>query len=184
MSQPNPSASPKLERIVHVCLIVVCLVSLVLLLERRFSPQSAPRSAAAIEKALLGKRLELAGADWKSSPINAVLYMNTNCHFCQESAPFYREIVNAQRGSQTRVSLAVVPVEPPDVMRQYLANEHIGIGGVYNLPSPVAGLTGTPTWLILDIDGIVRRVFFGKLDEPRQKELLEIVQAGVFSPQS
>jgi len=104
--------------------------------------------------------------------------MSTNCHFCQESTPFYREITDAQRTRRPGVSLSVFSVESPDVMKQYLANEHIAVDGVYKLPPSITGFTGTPTWFILDANGIVRRVFIGKLDGAKEKELLKIVQVG------
>ena len=132
-----------------------------------------------MEFLFLGKHLEIAGINWNSSPLHAVLYLNTNCHFCRESTPFYREMADRLLGRPPGVSLSVFSVESPEVMKQYLANEQIAVDGIYKLPSSVAGMTGTPTWFILDANGIVRRVFIGKLDGAQEKELLKIVQAGV-----
>jgi hypothetical protein len=178
MAQPNANVSSGLERTVHICVIAVCLVSLALLLERRFLPNGSAPSAASSEKALVGEHIEIAGLDWRSSPMNAVLYMNTRCHFCQESTPFYREITDAQRSRRAGVSLSVLSAESPEVMREYLTKKQIVVDGVYKLSSPVPALTGTPTWLIIDAGGIVRQAFIGKLNGSKEKELLKIVQAG------
>jgi hypothetical protein len=175
---PQPTGNSKLERVTHICLIAVCLVALGMLLERRFVPKAASPSMEATEKALIGKHIAAPGRDWKTSQVNAVLYMSTNCHFCQESTSFYREITDVKRPRRQGVSLSVLSQESPEMMKEYLAKEHIGIDGVYKLPPSIAGLMGTPTWLILDSDGTIRRVFIGKLDASREKELLKVLNAG------
>jgi hypothetical protein len=150
-----------------------------LLLERRFKPGP---SAAAVSNgipSLVGRRLEVPGINWKSSRVNAVLFMSTQCHFCQASAPFYRELDLTRRASPA-VSLLVLSGKPTDIVRKYLTSEHIAPDGIYTLRSIVSGLSGTPTMLLVDAGGIVRRSVVGQLTAAQQKEFLDALKAGMI----
>ena len=172
----------KLERLTHICLIIVCLVSSGLLLEHRFRPAAQIRNHEAFEsapdpEALIGTHLTVRGINWRSSRINAVLFINTHCRFCAESAPFYRKIADALHDHPTGVTISVLSTEPTGDMRSFLAQEHIGVNGVYQVSTDI-GLRVTPTLLIADDHGIVRRAFIGELNLSRQAKVLDIVQTG------
>jgi len=65
-------------------------------------------------------------------------------------------------------------------MKAFLSKEHIAVDGVYQVSSRALGLRGTPTFLIVDPNGLVLRVFAGTLDEPQQEEVLKIVRTGAL----
>jgi len=98
------SLMSKLERLTHICLIAACVVSLGLLLERRFAPARSTHSPRL--DGLIGKRLDLPGANWKSSKVNVVLFLNTHCHFCENSIPFYREVAGLRQVHPNDLSLS------------------------------------------------------------------------------
>jgi hypothetical protein len=166
-----------LERTTHICLIAACIVSIGLLLERRFAPAAGSQRPSATQ--LLGHRLTVAGLDWKSSGLNAVLFISTHCHFCLESMPFYRQVTAVQVDSLHSVAITIISRDPPELVKDTLSREHIRVRGVYPVPSMIP-LYGTPTLLIVDATGVVRRVFEGKLNAAGEKEFLEIVKAGVL----
>jgi hypothetical protein len=55
----------------------------------------------------------------------------------------------------------------------------VAVGGIYRIRKS-AGLVGTPTLLIVDGNGIVRRVFEGALDSSSQQEFLSFLRIGVI----
>jgi thiol-disulfide isomerase/thioredoxin len=109
--------------------------------------------------------------------MNAVLFINTHCHFCVESMPFYRQVADLRRAGQPGAALSVLSVEPPDTVKSLLSKEHVAVDNVYRVPQGFE-LRGTPTLVIVDANGIVQRVFVGQLDSGRQQEVLSIVRAG------
>jgi hypothetical protein len=167
-----------LERVTCVSLLAVSAVSLGLLLEKRFFPRLMPPGGN--ENALVGTRLDVPGLKWQVSRLNAVLFLSTNCRFCQESAPFYRRLIDTQQGRQPRLTLSVISLEPQEVTRRFLSNARIAVDGVFRLSSAGSGLNATPTLLFVNADGIVRRAFIGLLNESREREALEIVQTGTM----
>jgi hypothetical protein len=105
--------------------------------------------------------------------------MNTHCHFCQESVPFYKQVVQARQGRQAGVAFSVLSSELVDDVKAFLSKEGIAVDGVYRVGS-AAGLHGTPMLLMVDGTGTVRRVFPGALDADRREQVLKSVRNGTI----
>src|ERR1035441_5548540 len=111
----------RLERLTHLALIALCVVSIGLLLEHRFAGGATTAPAA---ESLIGKSLKVRGADWAASQTHAVLFVNSHCHYCTESAPFYRRLVGALQDGRA-AALAVLSTEPVEVTRKFLSDDGV-----------------------------------------------------------
>ncbi len=165
----------RLETVTHVCLIAVCCLAGGLLVEQRFF--SGPDDGSAPAPNLVGREVKLPGADWQAAPISVVLQISTTCHFCNESMPFYKQLVAARQPGTARVPVIVASRDAVAVMRKHLEDQQVMVDKVLHsrlddLP-PV-----TPTVYIVDYKGFVRRAFIGKLDSSGEKELLSIIERG------
>jgi hypothetical protein len=157
----------RLEVSAHVCVIAVAVASLGLIAEKRFFP-AKPKTFSI--KRLLGKRFELPGVDWHATPLNTVLIINTHCHFCNESIPFYRRLIATTSDSR---SLSVVSTEPVDAVKAHLSRYNLKIERVYQIPVPRESmLSVTPTVLVIDSGGIIRHALIGKLNSEQENSLL------------
>jgi hypothetical protein len=165
----------KLERVTYVFLIAVCCVSLFMLIESRLSRDS--RRASAVPDPV-GRSVKLAGVDWQAAPLTVVLHLSSACHFCNESMPFYQTLATAHQHQGSRTALIVSSQDPVSVMEDHLAQEHVAVDKVVHSQLDTIGVSGTPTVLIVDQRGVVKRTFRGKLDASREKELLSIVNRG------
>src|SRR5262245_574333 len=58
------------------------------------------------EAGLVGKAISLPDTDWKKGDQTLVLVLSTGCHFCTESAPFYKEVIQKRKGTRL---IAVMP---------------------------------------------------------------------------
>src|SRR5256885_442380 len=86
----------RIERASHVTFICLCIVCMGLLLEHRFAG-GGDNPVSARAESWVGKKLP-AIADKKASRGNVVLFLSTKCHFCIESLPFYKQLVEAASG--------------------------------------------------------------------------------------
>jgi len=166
----------KLEKVTHVFLIGVCCVSLFMVIESRISRASRETSVRAADP--VGQPVKLAGADWQAAPITVVLHLSSTCHFCNESMPFYQRLAATHQQQGSRTALIVSSQDPVAVMEDHLAKEQVAVDKVLHARLDSIGVAGTPTVLIVDAQGVVRRAFRGKLDASREKELLSIVERG------
>lgn len=161
----------KLETTTHVCLIAVAVLCAGLLLERRFAPVKVGQPVT--NDQLVGKRLDVRGLDWALARTNAILFISTRCHFCQESMPFYQRLSDTLR-NVPGVAISVVSAEPPAQIEEYLVKKHVTIDRAYQVSLPDFVVRGTPTLFIADSSGIVRRAFIGTLSSAQEEEFLAL----------
>lgn len=130
--------------------LLVCALAAKRLLEHPSRGSSGPS---------IGDRVSLQGVDWSKSKQNLVLALSTTCHFCSESAAFYRRLVPSATSDGIRV-LAVLP-EPISDGRSYLENLDITVSEVVQSPLSAVEVYGTPTVLLVDNRGKIQKAWAG-----------------------
>ncbi len=144
-------------------IIVSVLLSLVLVRTFLLPPAGrGPATAAASIQSVAGTSLKhsLPDIDWAKNHRTLVLAISTHCHFCTESAPFFKRI--GKEKAQNVKLLAVLP-QPVQEARQYLDGEGVRVDDVRQASPQSIGVSGTPTLLLVDSSGTVSQVWRGKL---------------------
>ncbi len=165
-------------------LIVALLLTAVLVRSYlRPSPPAPPENARFVNPADLvtngtdmSKRIS--GVNWRANRRTLVLVLSTRCHFCTESAPFFRHL--KERAGNGVKFLAVLP-QPVAESERYLSGEGLHFDEVRQVPVEKTGAVGTPTMLLANQDGIVRRSWVGKLTPDKQTEALNTILDARFS---
>jgi hypothetical protein len=62
--------------------------------------------------------------------------------------------------------------QPTEAGRKYLSGLGITIDDVRQIPLNVVGVAGTPTLILVDKEGTVKKVWMGKLPESAQSEVI------------
>lgn len=156
----------KIELTANISIIVVALLVAGLLIHRYFFATSpaTPKSP------LPGETVQLADFDWSQSNKNVVLVLQKGCHFCAESADFYKRLIQQAQGKHL-VVVAVLP-QNGDEAEKYLSS--LGISGIQVKQSPLSSLHvgGTPTVIITDNKGKITDLWLGKLSPEKENEVL------------
>ena len=120
---------------------------------------------------LVGKEIDTLGRiDFSVATRSLVMVLQSDCVFCQDSMPFYRRLVAADRGD----AQIVVAAPPYDTgIRDYLASESVTPDSVVFLESGVLPVRGTPTLLMVDRDGVVTDAWIGLLDAEGEADVIE-----------
>jgi thioredoxin-related protein len=165
----NTSSKPFakwLEISANVAIIVVA-VAVVLVFTKNFffASKEQPRSIAA------GFRLDQQPVNWPVSRKNMVLVLSTTCHYCKESSKFYEQLVNDCRNSHIR-TIAFFP-QPVEQAQTYLKSEGVDVDQVVSADFHRLQIGGTPTLLLVDDHGTVQKVWLGKLNDMKEKEVLD-----------
>ncbi len=116
----------------------------------------------------IGQTIPINGIDWKKNKKTLVMFISSTCHFCKESTPFYKKML---KDSDNVKFMAVLPQHVEDA-RSYLQSSGIAIDDVYNAQLGSIGVSGTPTLLLVDENGIVSDVWKGKLTSEKETEVL------------
>jgi hypothetical protein len=149
-------------------LLVAILIVTVVFREHRLTGQQLT-SHPAIK---VGEQVPLKNVDWSANSTTLVFGLNTQCHFCTASAPFYKDLVTKVSRKKDLHLLAVLP-QPEKESREYLGKLGVGIEDVreQNLASIPIG--GTPTLLLVDARGRVTQSWVGKLTPESEAKVLE-----------
>ncbi len=160
-----------LDRIASIAVIVAVAVFLVVVARNEFfapRPQPQPNP----EKDLAGKTISLPGISFANGHDSLVLIVSTNCHFCRDSLPFYKQLTEKVHG---KLDLIAVLPEPETDAKKFLADSGVQPERVVKATPDSIGVHGTPTVLLVDDKGRVKNVWIGRLDEAGQKQLLSTV---------
>jgi hypothetical protein len=175
-------SSIRLETVANVATIVVAGLLSVVLIKTYLLPVPSPRmpiQLPATESAAIGTHLagRLAGVNWKENGRTVVLALSTRCHFCTESAPFFRKL-KKKAGKDIKI-IGVLP-QPVAESESYLKGEGLHVDQVKQVTLASIGVNGTPTILLLDANGTVTGSWVGKL----QPEDEDRVLAAILGPRS
>lgn len=157
----------KLEAIANVAVIFVALAVGYVVLGKYVSEYRARPVAA-------GDRLAaIPNLEWKQHRHTLVLALNTGCHFCEQSVPFYQSL--SERLQHSGIDLDLVAVFPNDAaqIQQFMSKESLRVRSVAAVPLEKLRVNATPTLILVDNTGRVERAWIGMLSPPEQFELFK-----------
>ena len=102
----------------------------------------------------------LHGVDWGGNHRTLILVLSTRCHFCSDSALFYRRVCDK---TERKFKIVAVLPEPIKDAREYLNREGVRVDQVEHLSLDALGVSGTPTMLMVDDRGVGMKSWVGKL---------------------
>lgn len=158
----------KTELVANVAIIVVAILLAVVLVRSFLYSGSQRQSQAPTATIQPGTQLMLPGIDWKANGRTLVLALSTECHFCSESAPFYRQL-SKQRSDVLRL-VAVFP-QPIDQSQAYLTQLGVATDEVRQAPLSTLNVSATPTLVLADDQGKVISSWRGKLPAENEGEV-------------
>jgi hypothetical protein len=132
---------------------------------RRTTLPSRPRSDIQIQP---GTRITLSGIDWANNGKTLVLAISNQCHFCSESAPFYQRL--AKEHGKARL-VAVLP-QSVEQGKEYLTGLNVTVDEIRQAPLISIGVSGTPTLILVDKNGVATNSWVGKLTPAREDDVL------------
>jgi thiol-disulfide isomerase/thioredoxin len=165
----------KLEVLANIAVVVTAIILCSVLVRKYFfssTKQAAPveafqskspgSSVSRRSSIQAGTKISLVGIDWSKSDRTVVLALSTGCHFCSESAPFYQKL---QQQNPNNVRLVAVLPQSVEDGRNYLTKLGVPLNDVVQAPLSSVGVSGTPTLLLINHDGVVTDSWVGKLSD-------------------
>jgi thioredoxin-related protein len=155
--------------IVVACLLATVLVKSYLLakpINQQVTNLQSPRVAQPTVSSL--------NINWNQNRQTLILAVSSNCHFCSESAPFYKKL------SQNKGDTHLVAVLPQTVEegRKYLEKLGVSVDEVRQSSLDQIGVNGTPTLLLVDGSGVVKQFWVGRLPSDQEAVVLDALWKG------
>ena len=151
-----------LELTTNLAVLTVC-IAVVLVLVRGRTPQqhlALTRGSAfpAIENVKYG-----------DADRTLILALSTQCHFCQESLPFYRALTQAKKN---RSQIVVLFPNSDSEVRHFVEHAGLTVDTVAEQNFDKLKILGTPTLILVDRTGKIADVWTGELPPSGEQQVI------------
>lgn len=166
-----------IETSANVAILIVSILLCVVLVRTYLAPAPAPNPAGMpteiSEGVKRGDVVALTGIDWQKSGKTLLLALSTTCHFCTRSGPFYQRL--AKEHGDARL-VALVP-QSSEEGRAYLKGLGVDVDDVRQTSLGELGVSGTPTLILVDGEGVASEVWVGALSPDKEEEVVSRFRA-------
>ena len=97
----------KIELVANIFIILVAFIGSILV-QKYFI--AAPLNQPARVEPKVGSQMNAPDVDWSQQPKTLILALQTDCHFFNESAPFYKRVIETVKNKNIKL-VAVFPTE-------------------------------------------------------------------------
>jgi len=153
-----------IELTAQVIIALAVVVAAGTLVKRTFFPGAGTPNLPRISA---GERLSVPNVDWKQNQKSLVFFLKNDCPYCTTSAPFYRQLI--EDASKRNVKCVAILPNSADEARKYLQYLELPIENIQTGSLSSYKISGTPTVLFVDNEGIVRSAWFGAAPEREQE---------------
>jgi rhodanese-related sulfurtransferase len=122
-----------------------------------------------------GSKLQVAGVNWAGQHESLVFVMSTTCHYCSESAPFYRRLTSALNQRADLQVLAVLP-QAVDEDRRYLESLGVPIQDIRQADLKSIRVPLTPSLIRVSDAGQVLDIWTGRLSSKQEQDVFNRLQ--------
>ena len=157
------------EALVNVSIVVVAILLGIVVVKNYLLPDKNPDLTDTL-RISRGTGLSIPNVDWSKANQTVLLVLSESCHYCTDSAPFYRRLVERAGERSSRV-IAALP-EDLNTSKAYLNRLGVLVHDIVQVNPPSLGTRATPTVLLLDNSGIVKDVWVGQLSPEKEREVL------------
>jgi thioredoxin-related protein len=182
VNNPVPPKKSTLDTVANIAIILVCAIAAVVLVRNQFFPKQQPGMPSGVEKGEQFDQLKAVVPAGSSRAL--VVAVQPGCHYCNDSIPFYKNLIEQRNQKNSAVKfIAVVPAnDKPEEAQKLVADESQKFAsggaqpdGMVNIDFASIKVPGTPTLLLVDNTGKVLDVWVGKLDPDKEKEVLKVL---------
>jgi hypothetical protein len=160
--------SKRIEVGANLAIIAVAILLGLVLVKNYLLAKPQPTDVVGSSEETKDKRISLPDVDWSKNGQTIVLAVSSTCHFCTESGAFYQQLAKAH--GRTRF-VAVLP-QPIDQGERYLERLGVAVDDVRQSSLNSINVSGTPTIMLVNSEGVVTDTWVGKLQAQQEAEVL------------
>ena len=161
----------KIEIAANISIILVGIVLAVALVKYFFFRAPAGNDRPVRNYIQKGQKVAIENVDWAKNGQTLLLVLQNGCHFCSESAPFYKTLVQ-DAAKRSDIHLVAVLPQPTDEGKKYLNELGVAIDEVRQAPLSALAIEGTPTLILVNNAGVASEIWIGKLKPDKEAEVL------------
>ena len=161
----------KVELTANILIILVVLLLGGVLVQKYFfaSPDAASDRPPRIVPTI-GAKMEAPDVNWSEQPKTLILALQSNCRFCNDSAPFYKRVIETVRNKNVKL----VAVFPTGIEKNIAHLKELGLDAMEVKQSSLGSLqvSGTPTLILTNEKGEITDYWVGRLTPDKEAEVI------------
>lgn len=119
---------------------------------------------------------QLPSYSWGNHAQTLVLGLRVGCHYCAASLPFYKRLADLEKGNSLHSHILVVMPDVKESGTKELQSAGLTVDSIFNQPLDSIKVELTPTALLVDAHGVVKRAWVGELPPQNEKDLIAAVE--------
>jgi len=170
------NVSKKIELAANLAIIVVaCMLATVLVKSYLLAKPAEQQARKQLDSEPVSRpTVSSLDINWNQNRQTLILAISSNCHFCTESAPFYKKL--AQNKGDTRL-VALLP-QRVEEGRKYLEMLGVSVDEIRQSSLDQIGIHGTPSLVLVDASGVVKNFWVGRLPPDQEATVLNALWKG------
>lgn len=144
------------NRVLNSMTVLIAMLALGLLVKQYLLP---PPNAPLPEGPSVGSRVDLTGVHLPTNRRTLILAMQVGCHWCEESAGFYRDLIRSDTNGPVHL-VAVLP-QPIPQDEKFFNSLSLKFKDIRQVDFPRLKVYATPTLMLIGIDGRVEKIWMG-----------------------
>jgi len=163
-----------LETVTNLAVLLVALVFLAGFAWSFFVPKTKVRPQIRPEIGLRKGNVlhQPAGIDYNAAPQTLLLLMNTECHYCEVSLPFYKKLATSSSIVNNTKMVALFP-NPQTKVGDYAQKNELNFQTISSPDFQLLKMLGTPTLILTNSKGEILDFWIGKLSAESEQEVLK-----------
>jgi thioredoxin-related protein len=161
----------KVELTANILIILVALLLGAVMVQKYFfaSPEVAANQPPRVEPKI-GAKMEAPDVNWSEQPKTLILALQSNCRFCNDSAPFYKRVIETVRNKNVKL----VAVFPTGIEKSITHLKELGLDAMEVKQSSLGSLqvSGTPTLILTNEKGEITDYWVGRLSPEKETEVI------------
>jgi len=140
--------------------------------------QASNRQTHGIEDgSIVGQTLApLPGYSWSRYPKTLVIAIRKGCPYCDASLPFYQRLGEQERSNVLHAHVLLVMPNDASSGSKYLSRDDVEVQRIYGQRLGALRVSGTPTVLLLDSSGRIKRAWIGQLSERGEMDVMKAAE--------
>jgi hypothetical protein len=146
-------------------IVTVCVIAI----GSRWHSASNHNVSAPTRRPIIGSKIAISGEAFANHESTLILALQENCHFCSDSAGFYQYLEHV---ALSKKGLHLMIIMPRQNMHEYITKLRLKVEDIKTTPFDILNIGGTPTLILVDNNGIVRKAWIGRLPSPMEDDVL------------
>ncbi|MEK6299871.1 MAG: hypothetical protein AABO41_04045 [Acidobacteriota bacterium] len=113
--------------------------------------------------------------DYGKSSQTLVIVLSSRCDHCNESIPFFKQLLEANSGKSDSTRIVAVFPEDIEEVRSYITQQQLSVDSIPGINYKALNLPGTPSTVLISSEGKILNFWIGKPSKDAEKEIMESI---------